>query len=793
MGDSEKPTSVDAIMEAFLEAQARGEAPDQEALLKEHPEHREQFQARLAALGRVDDCFRMIRESSSQGDGPRVEIPKNLRITGYRILDKIGEGGMSAVFLAEQTALKRLVALKVMSPAWSSDARSIARFKREAETIARLAHPGIVPIHHFGGEDGTHFLVLDLVSGIDLGSLIQGLKGSGVPENGLPVLEIMRGRMDRIGAVAAEHGKRPDDPGADKEFWSRPYPEICATILRDVAAALECAHEKGVIHRDIKPSNIIVSPDGKPRIIDFGLTLPESADALTRSTDFLGTVLYASPEQVSGSAHDVGPQSDLFSLGAVMYELLTLRRPFEGGSLSEVFEKLTRQDPPSMRRQTSQVPPDLETICFVALEKEGKHRYASAKELKDDLQRFLDHRTIRARPTPLMRRLGKLIRRNPVPIAAAALLLAAGGGFWWKLAHTRSTASQASHELAEARSRLEQAREASEQDVRQERYLRIVSEGKALLKEGHSERAQKLFSDAIELAPERPEAYLTRAEASFLSESGLSHALADIRKAEALQTPGRDALTLKAAVLHRLGRNEESIQTEREILRRFPNDREASIRLSYRLMESKEYPEAASLLEERIKSNPDDPELLTAAAWADLGLERVETALARAGKAARIAPSNASVHMALGHALMRSKRYAEAAGAFSLLLKVEPANVKARLLCAEALTLAGELEAGERQFLASLDQGAADARALQGLAGNLVRQGRVEEAVGLYKRSLAAGEGNASTLIMIAELLEIVGRPDEAVDFYERAGKLATSDSDRQHVKEKLDKLLNKP
>lgn len=388
---SEEASQIEDILARHLEALERGEKVDRESLLRGHPRLADELARHLDSLERASSALRELREPADEAwSGP---LPT---IRGYRIFELLGRGGMGAVFLAEQESLKRSVALKILSPYWASDPRALARFRREAETIARISNPGIVPIYEFGADGGNHFLALELVAGVDLASVLARFEGR-IPKEGAELLAVVRDLTGRLHDVLQRHGRSSDEANVDEALWARSYPETCALIAKRVAEALAVIHAKGIIHRDVKPSNILLGVDGQPRLIDFGLTLSESAGALTGSADFVGTAFYASPEQIGGTGAKVGPKSDVFSLGAVLYELLSLRRPFDGRRISDVLRRLAEDEPPSLAHIAPATPAKLEQICRTALQKDLGRRYASSAELAEDLGRFLEGRPISAR------------------------------------------------------------------------------------------------------------------------------------------------------------------------------------------------------------------------------------------------------------------------------------------------------------------------------------------------------------------------------------------------------------
>jgi hypothetical protein len=276
----------------------------------------------------------------------------------YRLIQELGRGGMGVVFEAEQTSLSRRVALKLLSPHHNLSPTAQERFRREAEAGARLRHPGIVTVHAVGEESGVHYIAQELVpAGYSLGDLL------------------------------AQDPRNPDSKLLT-------FPEVAELFAR-IADALQAAHEAGVIHRDIKPSNILLDEARNPKVADFGLAKVVDQLALSRSGDLAGTPFYRSPEQAR-SNKDIDHRTDLFSLGASLYEALTHRRAFEGDTGQLVLQKILDEDPVDPRRIRSQLPVDLSVICLKCLEKRPQERYSSMAEFADDLRRFLRHEPIAA-------------------------------------------------------------------------------------------------------------------------------------------------------------------------------------------------------------------------------------------------------------------------------------------------------------------------------------------------------------------------------------------------------------
>ena len=334
-------------------------------------------------------------------------------VPGYEVLSEIGRGGMGVVYRARQVGLKREVALKMIRSGDRPRPRELARFRAEAEAVARLAHPNIVQIYEVGEQDDRPYLALEYVDG---GSLAQRLAGTPMPV--------------------------------------RPAAELVETLAR----AMHHAHQRGVVHRDLKPANILLqeklatettetteknpfplsvsSVASVAKITDFGIAKLLEADAgQTGSGEILGTPSYMAPEQAEAKPGTVGPAVDVYALGAILYELLTGRPPFQGETTLETLDQLRHQEPVAPRQLQPKLPRDVETICLKALARAPGRRYATAEALADDLRRFLDGRPIQARPVGRIEKTWRWCRRNPRVAGLAAmvvvLLLGLTGGSVW--------------------------------------------------------------------------------------------------------------------------------------------------------------------------------------------------------------------------------------------------------------------------------------------------------------------------------------------------------------------------
>src|SRR5204863_1716926 len=300
---------------------------------------------------------------------PGRPSPMLMDFGDYELLEQIGRGGQGVVFRARQKSLNRTVALKVINLGqWASRAH-LRRFRLEAEAAAKLEHPGIVPIHEVGERDGSCYFSMKFVEG---------------------------GQLDAV---------------ATRE----PMPiRRAAELITKVARTVHYAHEHGILHRDVKPGNILLDTKGAPHLTDFGLArLVESDSTVTRTLEVLGTPSYMAPEQAAGNNTQLTSATDVYGLGAVLYQLLTGHPPFAGRTTYDTVRMVLETQPRQPRLWNPKVDRDLATICLKCLEKDQERRYSSALALAEDLERWLKHEPIRARPTGLFTRGRKWLRRNP--------------------------------------------------------------------------------------------------------------------------------------------------------------------------------------------------------------------------------------------------------------------------------------------------------------------------------------------------------------------------------------------
>jgi serine/threonine protein kinase len=518
----------------WRELRQQGHNPAAEELCTSHPELLNDLQRQIQAVASMERILdlaggpRMAEEPSEtparMSDPvhmgacpaePSLLTTRRFALPGYEILDVLGQGGMGIVYKARQVALKRLVALKMILTGPHAQADQLARFRAEAEAVAELRHPNIVAIYEVGEFDDRPYFSMELVEG---GTLAQKLAGTPMP--------------------------------------ARQAARLVGTLAEAVAAA----HARGIIHRDLKPANVLLqiadcglgndlfsgqsgvrnAQSPSPKIADFGLAkrIPDTptqvaAGHQTQTGAIVGTASYMAPEQAEGRSRELSTAVDVYALGAILYETLTGRPPFQGETALDTLEQVRGQDPLPPRRLQPKVPRDLETICLECLQKDPRKRYASARALADDLQRFLAGEPVEARPIATWEKFSKWAKRKPALAALLAVSSAAAGsllgGWVWFTAELHFERENAHREaqraLAQEQIALEQWSRAEEEHARAQAllqrlgtalrdYVDTVKEGKleAILRDDPGRlpyllaRYCALASSASGQAPELPPA-----------------------------------------------------------------------------------------------------------------------------------------------------------------------------------------------------------------------------------------------------------------------------------------------
>jgi serine/threonine protein kinase/WD40 repeat protein len=419
---AEPNPAVLRILEDYLDQLEQGVPAHPEELLARHPEVADLLQEYLASLQFLHRTALKLRSTDESGDLVHATGGEDLGQLGdYRLIREIGRGGMGVVYEAQQISLNRPVALKVLPFAATLEGKHLQRFKNEAQAAAILHHQNIVPVYGVGCERGVHYYAMQFIEGRTLATMIRELRQLG----GLAAADEAELAGQRDDPVTDTTPKPASAFATESSTHSPAFFRTAARLGVQAAGALDYAHQFGVIHRDIKPANLLVDVRGDLWITDFGLAQVQSDTRLTMTGDLVGTLRYMSPEQALGKRVAFDHRTDIYSLGATLYELLTLEPVFAGQDREELLRQIAFEEPKPPRRIAPEIPAELETIVLKAVAKNPEERYASAKDLSEDLGRFLNDEPIRAKRPTLPQRGRKWARRHqPIVVTAAVALVA---------------------------------------------------------------------------------------------------------------------------------------------------------------------------------------------------------------------------------------------------------------------------------------------------------------------------------------------------------------------------------
>jgi serine/threonine protein kinase len=439
--------------DAFMEKLSRGEQPDVEEFSQRYPAVADALRHVLPAL-----CLLRVPDNTVEpGSGQALGC-----LGDFRIHHEVGRGGMGVVYEAEQISLGRRVALKVLPFASTLDSKQLQRFKNEAQAAAHLHHQNIVPVYATGCERGVHYYAMQFIEGQTLAAFIGELRMKTKQERDAaecaPVEPAAAGNAIRTAPWIPKEA-RPDDSSplspdeilpsvtlppttpkagisTERSTHSPTYFRSVAQLAVQAAEALEHAHQLGVVHRDIKPANLLLDHRGHLWITDFGLAHSQNQAGLTMSGDLVGTLRYMSPEQALAQRVTIDHRTDIYSLGATLYELLTLEPAYHGHDRHELLRQIAFEEPRPPSHYSKAIPVELETIILKAIEKNPAERYATAQEVAEDLERFLKDEPIRAKRPTLLQRGRRWARRHQSVVWSAIVcfvlssVVSAGAAGW---------------------------------------------------------------------------------------------------------------------------------------------------------------------------------------------------------------------------------------------------------------------------------------------------------------------------------------------------------------------------
>ncbi|HVA47070.1 MAG TPA: protein kinase [Pirellulales bacterium] len=570
-GSSSDDPRVVRALEEYAAAVEAGRPPARREFQARYPDI-------AAALAECLDGLEFVQAAAVQMAHPAAKGPGNPvgaaefwpadALGDYRIVREIGRGGMGVVYEAVQISLGRRVALKVLPFASALDAKQLQRFKNEAQSAAQLHHQNIVPVYGVGSERGVHYYAMQFIDGQTLAALIGELRiraglgcrlppletvalasladelvsGGWAPaakeqpvEDGLPRPSRLEDGLLRPSSEESSHGTawegHPPSPAtaempvsntvisATATYPSTKGREFFRTVANlgvQAAAALEHAHALGVAHRDIKPANLLLDSRGNLWVADFGLAHCQSQAGLTMTGDVLGTLRYMSPEQALAKRALLDHRTDIYSLGATLYELLTLQPVFDGQERQELLRQIAGEEPRRPRRLNAAIPAELETIVLKALEKDPSERYATAQAFADDLQRYLRDEPIRARPPTLAQKVKKWMRRHRAVVGTAAAMLSllvvavavVASVAAWRLGREQKRTEEEKDRVKSAQQLAERRAEQIRDDLDGLKTAdRLLDRSRAYVRLSRWDDAQAALAKAVRLRPDHASAW----------------------------------------------------------------------------------------------------------------------------------------------------------------------------------------------------------------------------------------------------------------------------------------------
>ncbi len=388
----------DDVLIEILNEYAEGKNVNVEVYCEKYPQYKDEILSKLKIAEYIRSDF---HEEDLSGK----------KLAEYIILKELGRGGMGVVFLGIHSALSRLTAIKILPPSISNDKEALKKFQEEAKTIAKFNHPNIVPIYSINNERGVYYIAMGYVPGPTLKDILIKLQNN---KNADPLRFKASGIKELILSQPAEQhdiSQKSVSLRREPKFWDKTYLQFILTIVAEIADALSYAHQSNIIHGDIKPSNIILSNEGIPMIVDFGLSKDFKQLVSPKDNEFTGTLVYAAPEQIRENI--ANEKTDIWALGVTLYELITFKHPFKENTVKKTADKIIKGNLVPLRVLNKKMPIEVEAIVNKCLEVKPESRYESIEDFANDLRNYLESKPIKARPDGILRKTSKSFIRQP--------------------------------------------------------------------------------------------------------------------------------------------------------------------------------------------------------------------------------------------------------------------------------------------------------------------------------------------------------------------------------------------
>lgn len=389
--------NFDDVLLEILDKFIDGKGIDINSYCQKYPEYRDAILAKFRAAEFIKKSF-------------KDEDLSGKTLGDYLILQEIGRGGMGIVFLGIQPTLSRLTAIKVLSPNFSLDKDVLTNFQEEAKMIAKFNHPNIVPIYSISNDARIYYIAMAHITGMSFKDILERLRKNKDTNqlNATTIKEILQAPSIKKQDIT----QKSITLKRGFKFWDKTYFQFIAAIGAEIADALSYAHQNGIVHGDLKPSNVLLTDQGIPMLVDFGLSENIKKIAVSKSKEFTGTLSYAAPEQIKENV--INEKTDIWSLGVTLYELLTFKNPFIENTVKKTVDKILKGYPVSLRTHNRNIPIELDAIVLKCLENKPEDRYHSIAEVAQDLNSFLESRPIKAKPDGVFRKTQKAIKRKPI-------------------------------------------------------------------------------------------------------------------------------------------------------------------------------------------------------------------------------------------------------------------------------------------------------------------------------------------------------------------------------------------